>query len=134
MFDTIEEVHKHTTMAVTKETIVEKAISPDKVTDMYSEVRKEVIKSIMQGAVVQNNTFNGVYAMTEPNFQDGTQQVFVRFTLNGKEYCPDAFIFTLEDKIDTQKCIKRMVDFYTNELVNIIMHAVFRENQKLFVK
>ncbi|MFK5282012.1 hypothetical protein ACI3PL_20890, partial [Lacticaseibacillus paracasei] len=40
--------------------VVEKSISPDKVTEMYDKVREEVLNSILRTVVIKDNRMEGV--------------------------------------------------------------------------
>jgi hypothetical protein len=55
MFDQIHRHQHHTTQEVAKETIVHNSITPDKVTDMYNKIEKEVRDNFIRKYVIGDN-------------------------------------------------------------------------------
>ena len=84
MLNTTINKTENTTFAVTR--VVEKTITPDKVTEMYDKVRKEVEKEFVRAYVFEGNQLNGVVAEMRLDFNSAYRKVHTRFTLNGKEY------------------------------------------------
>lgn len=66
--------------------VIEKTITPDKVTDMYKDVRKEVEKSIIRALRVETNYMHGVVIEIHENYESMQKKMITRFVLNGKEY------------------------------------------------
>lgn len=113
---------KHTYNSKTKvcpvTQVVEKSITPDRVTDMYDDVREEVEKSILRKIVVNDNSFNG--AMIETYSPEiGARKISIRFTLNGKEY--------LKDKIVTDEASFVSDHEFTNFFIDLISDVVIGE-------
>ena len=84
MFDKEINVTNTNVEAVTR--VVEKTISPDKITDMYKDVREEVIGSILRTLVADNNKMNGVVVEIQQNLANDQRVIYTFFTLNGQEY------------------------------------------------
>lgn len=83
MFDKHVYQHESKVVAVTKE--IEKTISPDKVVEMYNDIREELSRNILKKLVLRGNEFNGsCVAFSEPD----RLSVLIRghFDLNGKPY------------------------------------------------
>lgn len=99
---------KHTYNSKTKvcpvTQVVEKSITPDRVTDMYDDVREEVEKSILRKIV-------------SPEI--GARKISIRFTLNGKEY--------LKDKIVTDEASFVSDHEFTNFFIDLISDVVIGE-------
>lgn len=91
MFNTT--VHKNETRVTPVTRVVEKTITPDRVTDMYDKVRTEVEREVIRTVRVSDNRFHGVAQLIESP-ASLTKTVQVRFTLNGKEYLSS---ITLDD-------------------------------------
>ena len=77
---------KHETTVTPVTRVVEKTITPDKVTDMYDSVREQVGKDVIASIRVESNVINGVVMQLNDSVSDRTSHIFVRFTLNGKNY------------------------------------------------
>jgi hypothetical protein len=84
MLDVTNVRHESKVVAVTKE--VHKTISPDKVTEMYDAVRKEVEEDIIRKVVVSSNSLNGTVFEMQPNYSIHSIMRVFRFVLNGKEF------------------------------------------------
>lgn len=82
MFNKTTIVRTHTS-PVTR--VVERSISPDKVTEVYKEVKDEVEKKIVRSFVFNDNKVNGVVVEVEPDYEQAIRHLLVRFTLNGQE-------------------------------------------------
>lgn len=80
MFNTTVDNSKSEVVAVTK--VVEKTITPDKVTDMYDKVREEVENTILRAYKVDDNDLHGIVFQVDY----ATRQLWTRFTLNGREH------------------------------------------------
>jgi len=80
MLDSITYKTESKVVAVTKE--IEKTITPDKVTEMYDKVRKEVENTISRAYLIQDNELKGVVFEVSA----ATRMLMCRFTLNGKEH------------------------------------------------
>lgn len=74
--------------------VIEKSITPDKVTDMYLDVKKEFESSISQTLRVSDNYFSGI-AIESVNY--GFRTIVTNFTINGKKYTASFPCELLED-------------------------------------
>lgn len=82
MFDTHVTKHQTTVTPITQ--VVEKTISPDKVTEMYDKVDQELQKQISRRIVVRDNQVSGsivLYDMHHPMIK----KCVIRVIVNGKE-------------------------------------------------
>ncbi len=83
MFDKHVYQSESKVVAVTKE--IEKTISPDKVVEMYNDIREELGRNVVKKLVLRGNDFNGTcVAFSEPD----RMSIMIRghFDLNGKPY------------------------------------------------
>ena len=75
--------HKTETKVVPVTRVIEKTITPDKVTDIYKEVRGEVEKKILNTFIFNDNKVNGVVVEMEPDYAANNQKILIRFSING---------------------------------------------------
>lgn len=95
MFDHIEHRTESKVVAVTKE--IEKTISPDKVTDMYTKVREQVEKDIIVAYRIENNELKGVVLVLNNQYDTMQKKLLGRYTLNGREYLMEDFTVSAVD-------------------------------------
>jgi hypothetical protein len=72
--------------------VVEKTITPDKVTDMYDKVKQEVENSILRTYIIDDNDLKGIVIVTQEDFNTCTKKLLCRYTLNGTEHIMKEFI------------------------------------------
>lgn len=82
MFDTHHSESK--VVAVTQ--VVEKTITPDKVTDLYGEIRKEVEKDIVEKLFFDAGELSGIVVVVKPESRNRSLDIWTSFKLNGKTY------------------------------------------------
>ena len=82
MFDTHHSESK--VVAVTQ--VVEKTITPDKITDLYGEIRKEVEKDIVEKLFFDTGELSGVVVVVRPESRNRSLDIWTSFKLNGKTY------------------------------------------------
>lgn len=75
--------HEHTIAAVTR--VVEKTISPDKMTEIYSEVKKEVEKSIIGVYKIKGVNIEAIGAIMKYDANTIQKKYLIRYNLNGEE-------------------------------------------------
>jgi len=128
MFDTINHKTETTVTPVTR--VVEKTITPDKVSDMYKEVRAEVEKNIVQMVKIESNLLNGVAIELRNSHDTYARKIYTRFILNGKDHVNTDF----EDRpeIYTQEQLfNKLADHYAqvvrNELLKEAATALFKK-------
>lgn len=71
--------------------VIEKTITPNKVTEMYDKVRAQAERDMIQVFKIQSNTLNGVVLELHNQYDTLTKKIMTRFSLNGKEYI-DTFV------------------------------------------
>lgn len=98
--------------------VVEKSISPDKVTDVYKQVKEEVEKTLIRSLVVESNHMNGVAQMFY-EFQEGRKKIRTKFNLNGKEYIETTYVKL--DEIDNDSALIDSLLKHFTEKVSIEM-------------
>lgn len=84
MWDNITHKHETKVVAVTKD--IERAISPDKVTEMYDKVRSQAEKDIIASLRVESNSLNGIVVQIQDEYSTDTSRIHTRFILNGEEH------------------------------------------------
>ena len=101
--------------------VVKQTITPDKVTDMYKEVREEVEKTFIRSLRVENNILKGVIVEYRVPNDDFTRRIMTRFVLNGKEHIDRSFI--IPGELDTKsQLLEKLNEHYAKivgrELLN----------------
>jgi hypothetical protein len=126
MFDT--HVKKESkVVAVTQ--VVEKTITPDKVTEMYDKVRAQAEKDVISSLRVESNTLNGVVIQIADEYSTATSRLHTRFVLNKKEYT-DVKVLDKREPLTAGEMYEKLADHY-HEMVSRI---VFRDGaEKLSV-
>lgn len=82
MFDT--HVSESKVVAVTR--VVEKSITPDKVTEMYDKVRAEVEGDIIQKVLVSSDLLQAVVIVSHEYKANKTHRIVSAFKLNGRTF------------------------------------------------
>jgi len=118
MFNTYDIKHESRVVAITKE--IEKAISPDKVTEMYDAIREQVEKDILRKIIVKDNQMNGVIVEYSKDFSTNQKKIMYRFTLNGKETIEKE---TLDDEVNptSQTLVENMLRIYKDKIAYEIL-------------
>jgi hypothetical protein len=83
MFDNIQHKTQSTVVAVTR--VVEKTISPDKVSEMYDSIREEVESNLIRQHHIKSDKINGVIAQFKHNACTSQRVLKTRFIINGEE-------------------------------------------------
>lgn len=83
MFDTIIN-KKHETVVTPVTRIIEKSISPDKVTEMYDKVKEELESRLMRSFVIHSSRCDFAVSIFEEPLRTDKRMV-VRFEINGEE-------------------------------------------------
>ncbi len=103
MFDTTVEEHYHETVVTPVTRVIEKSITPDKVTEMYDKVKKECEDTIIRSFIIKDTLMEcAVVIYFEP--QHAQYKINVRFLINGdetliSEYLPDFVILKQEERL-----------------------------------
>ena len=109
--------------------VVEKTITPDKVTEMYDSVREQVEKDVLRTIVIKDNSLNAVILELRHEFSTDQRRLLFRFTLNGKEYIQTDYTTSREELTPyqlTEKC---------HELLKgIVADKIIKENITIFIK
>lgn len=134
MFDKITHKTETTVTPVTR--VVEKTITPDKVTEMYDAVKEEVLNSIVRTYTVETNSLNFVVIEYINQMETLVTKYRTKFTLNGKEYTLDGDL-KKEDMIGGSEyhVIKKVQQYYAQlislELIKetpMVHHKMTRGN------
>jgi len=110
--------------------VIEKTITPDKVTDIYKEVREEVINSILRTVVIKDNRMEGVLIEYQDSYGDFQRKWRGRFTINNKEYLTREEI-PLE-KFEQSK--EEVADQLYNAYKNAIADKLLKESIHLILR
>lgn len=126
MFNTENNYNETKVCPVTQ--IVEKTITPDKVTEMYDKVKEEVENSLIRTYLVKNNLIDGIGAIFHNNASTMTKYYIIRYILNGKEFITKGFTPNETDYSHT--IYKKMIEHFTNEVSIIFL----KESSELLFK
>jgi hypothetical protein len=118
MFNSTTYKHETTVTPVTR--IVEKSITPDKVTEMYDKVREEVERNFVQMIKIESNTLNGVVVEFTDQFDTNTRKYYTRFVLNGDEHT-DKRSISKEQMLTQQEAFGLLKEHYTNVVSNNLL-------------
>lgn len=128
---TVVHSHKAVVTPVTKE-IHHKSITPDKVTEMYKEVRKEVEAEFVRGFAISSNHLHGTVVQINRSHEHGRRVIYTRFVLNGEEcidkneeFDSDGTLLTEADAL--HKLIKHYKTVVGEELLKDVARTVFKE-------
>ena len=117
---------KHNTTVTPVTRVVEKTISPDKVTEMYDAVRKEVEEDIIAKVLVQDNFMNGVVLYMENRFDTVSKIILTKFNINGKEYIQKDYIVPLEE-MDKYKLAEELRKKYVETMSTLVLRESVRD-------
>lgn len=106
--------------------IIEKTITPDKVTDMYDAVRKEVEEDIITKVLVQDNFMNGVVLYMENRFDTASKIILTKFNINGKEYIQKDYLVPLEE-MDKYKLAEELRKKYVETMSTLVLRESVRD-------
>lgn len=115
MFD--RTTYKSETVVTPVTRVVEKTITPNKVTEMYDKVREQAEKDILASVRVEENQLNGVAMQVEDSLSDQTSRVLLRFTLNGKVY-ENMETFATRNPMSTDELYKKLEDYFQRTVAN----------------
>lgn len=128
MFDSTINKHESQVVAVTR--VVEKTITPDKVTEMYDKVKAEVERSIIASIKVEDNNLRGVVIQVINEHRNDTSAIITGFVLNGKEHVDRSLVQTNEP-VSVEVMLKRLKDHYINvltvEIIKVSMNTVLKD-------
>lgn len=109
--------------------VVEKTITPDKVTEMYDSVREQAEKDILRTIIINDNTLNGVIIEKRDDFGNHQRKLLYRFTLNGIEYIERDFVINQEDNTE-----ERMINKFHDYVKEKIAIKIIKESIKTIIK
>jgi hypothetical protein len=120
MFNTTNYKSESKVVAVTK--VIEKSITPDKVTEMYDKIYTEVEKAIIQKLVVNNNLMKGAAIELNQDHANNDSIVLLRFTLNGEEHFGRKVVDRNGlESLPFEKLHELLKEFYTEEVRNLLL-------------
>lgn len=108
--------------------VVEKSITPDKVTDMYDDVREEVESMVIKKIRASNNVFNGSVVHMYDD-ATGVDTLLFQFKLNGKDYEFKDIIPREEFATHptTHEMLDRLIEFASTEIAKMLVLDNFAE-------
>lgn len=119
---------KHETKVCPVTQVIEKTITPDKVTEMYKDVRAEVEEAFVKEFRIEDNNVNGIIVEFQDLYSTRQRKTRTYFKLNGKEY-------TFEDLLQNREELskKEMFDIFwkhyqneiTSKIMNVTVQALF---------
>lgn len=115
MFDRI--THKTETTVTPITQVIEKTITPDKVTEMYDAVKEEVLNSIVRTYTVETNSLRFVVVEYINKLDTFTTKYRACFKLNGKEYTLDGDLHNEDLKLDSSYAVIEQIRKHYAELI-----------------
>lgn len=111
--------------------VIEKSISPDKVTEMYDAVKEEVLNSIIRTYTVENNSLKfGVIEYTDL-LDIGALKYRTSFLLNGKEHRLEGEIPRNEMSQTQAVLIEKVVNQYAKVISMELLSQGFNTHIKM---
>ncbi len=110
--------------------VIEKTITPNKVTEMYDTVREEVINSILRTVVIKDNRMEGVLIEYQDTFADMQRKWRGRFTINNKEYIVREEIPLEQFGMSKEKIADKLYNAYKNAIADKLL----KESINLIIK
>lgn len=125
MFDRVEYNSETKVCPITQ--VVEKSITPDKVTDLYKEVTKEVKKSIVQSIEVRGNLINGVAVEMKYNVNILNREIIISFILNGEKNIMIRVVELMEESfLSKEELFRKLLDHYKEEIAMNVMKSTYK--------
>lgn len=109
--------------------VVEKTISPDKVTDMYDKVRQQVEKDVLRTIIVDDNECKGVAIELRDELLTMQKKLLYRFVLNGKEHIKSE-IYPKETVYTEAEIANKLFAYFKEALA----YELLKDSIKTFVK
>lgn len=103
--------------------VVEKTISPDKVTEMYDKVYAEVQNNYVKNFDVKSDYLNGTVVEFSDEYNTLQRKVMTRFNLNGQEY---TFLITIQSakELKPEQLYEIFVNHYRDELMKKLFNPL----------
>ena len=108
----------------TSNTIIEKTISPDMVTKMYREVRKQVLSDIIRAFTIKHNLMEGRAFIYKDDIMTGQRRYKASFVLNGNFVELDGLLIgknIADNTLDT-------ASFLRDEFIEKLSNLLYKEN------
>lgn len=116
MFD--KTVYKTETTVTPVTRVIEKSITPDKVTDMYDKVQKEVLENIVRKGVIKTDNLNDISFLVFEEVHSGNKVLKVSFKINGKDYGFKRVIDLFE--CSNHQIIDHVFEVYKEEVARLL--------------
>jgi len=118
----------HTTTVTPVTRVVEKTISPDRVVDMYDEVKSSFLKNIVKTHVSDGNLLKGIVIKQGIDDMGRPGLFFIAFTLNGKEY---TFEERLADTIPSElEMMRLLAEKIAQGVTRVICAELYKQLKK----
>ena len=104
-------VYKTETIVTPVTRVVEKSITPDRVSEMYDKVRSEVELNLIQIIKIESNTLRGVVVEFTNSYDTATKTVLTKFLLNGEEHV-DRRTMTIEEVLTQENAFDVLAEHY----------------------
>jgi hypothetical protein len=121
MFNT--QVYKSETSVCPVTRVIEKTISPDKVTEMYDKVKDEVENNFVRKFIIKENNLHGVVTEHIENQLAKSKIIMVRFVLNNEEHIVKE-IQPKEYVLDREKAVRKLVEGISNQIIKVILSNI----------
>lgn len=123
MFNTIIYKNDSKVVAITKE--IEKAISPDKVTEMYDAIREEVEKNIVSSIHISSNIMEAALLEINNRYDTRTTDYILSFTLNGKKSTHRGS-FTVDEMMNENRLYDKAWEIYQVAVARSVMQDTIK--------
>lgn len=124
--------HETRVVAITK--VIEKTISPDKVTEMYDAVKEEVENNLIKSYRVTSNQLSGIVCVFRENHDLAEYKYVTHYTLNGKDYITKGFMPSFQSKASPGILFEKLFDSFKEEVAkelfrNTVQVVAIKENK-----
>ena len=123
---TYHHIDQTTVTPVTR--IVEKTITPDKVTEMYDQVKREVEESFIRAYKIESNTIKGVMVEMHESPVTRERKIYCRFTINGEEFIESIPVGDNVRTLSKEKMFNKFFELYKARLGVLLLKATIEIN------
>ena len=103
--------------------VTKEGITPDKVTEMYDKVTKEVERNFVNGFHVKNNRLDGIVISIRHHIDSAGRKIYTKFILNGEEHL-DMTLEGLEFELTKENAFDKISNHYSNVISNKILREI----------
>lgn len=125
MLDTHKYNFESKVVAVTKE--IEKSVSPDKVAEIYKDLKETAENQVVRAIYVDGNSFHGVVVEMARNNLDRTKRIYTKFIINSEEHIQHTDV---TDDMTNEQMVDKLFDDYKSKIATKLV----KESLKIVIK